>query len=478
MTPANLLIIMVDEMSAKTVGCYGHRIVKTPNIDYLAARGTRFAAACSTSPICMPARACFATGRYPHETGYWDNVFAYDGRVPSWGHRLQATGHRVTSIGKLHYIREDDPVGIDEQILPMHRAGIGDVYGLMRGDPPVRSHSRVMAESMGPGDSDYTDYDVRITEATEDWLVNRAGEQGDKPWVCFVSYIAPHYPLIAPQKYFDLYAGIEMPAPKQRTEPLGPNQRWWDLFERCYCWDKFFQSPDHRREAIRSYFALSSFADDNVGRVVRALERSGQSENTRVLFLSDHGENLGARNLWGKSTMYAEAVSVPMILAGPGVPAGKVCRTPVGLVDCYPSILQCVGEEPSAQDRQLPGESLFGIAARDDDLDRVVFSEYHASCATSGLFMLRSGRWKYIHYTGFEPELFDLEADPEELTNLAKDPDHADVLKAFESRLFAMLDPQAVDRRAKADQAERLEELGGAEAILAQGDVSYTPAPS
>ncbi len=178
MTPGNLLIIMVDEMSAKTIGCYGHPIVRTPNIDRLAARGVRFTNAYATSPICVPARASFATGQYPHRTGYWDNVFAYDGRVRGWGHRLQETGHRFTTIGKLHYVDEAAPTGIDEQILPMHLFGGGDIFGLEREEPPERPQSSALAAEVAAGDSGYTRYDTQITELTEDWLRDRGAAGG------------------------------------------------------------------------------------------------------------------------------------------------------------------------------------------------------------------------------------------------------------------------------------------------------------
>jgi choline-sulfatase len=222
---------------------------------------------------------------------------------------------------------------------------------------------------------------------------------------------------------------------------------------------------------------LCSFADDNVGRVLRALEASAEADRTRILFLSDHGDNLGARGLWGKSTMYEESVKVPMILAGPGIPEGEVCGTPVSLVDAHPTVLDAVGTPPGAQDRALPGRSLLRIATEADDADRQVFAEYHASCAPTGLMMLRRGRYKYIHYTGYGDQLFDLEADPEEIEDLAGYATLAPVVKRFQAALRAICDPQEVDRRAKADQRRRLAELGGMDRIVAQGGVPHTPAP-
>lgn len=476
MKPANLVIIMGDELSTKSVGAYGHPFVKTPNIDALARSGTRFTNAYTNSPLCMPARAAFATGRQPHETGYWDNVFAYDGRIPSWGHALQATGHHFTTIGKLHYIDEAAPTGIDEQILPMHLFDGGDIWGLIRDDPPMRPQSKTLAGEVGVGDSGYTRYDRQITDLAEDWLAGKAARPDDKPWVLFVSYIAPHFPLIVPQRYLDLYRDIDIPEPKQRLagEPEHP---WFTAFRNCYCFDDFFKDAAERREAIRTYYALCSFLDDNVGRVVSAIRQSGLAETTRIAFLADHGDNLGARGLWGKSTMYEESAKVPLILSGPDVAAGAVCATPVSLADFYPTVLDCVGAKHPLPATILPLKSLFGIAAAADDDERMIFGEYHASCAMSGALMLRRGEYKYIHYVGLKPELFDLSEDPEELRNLALEPEFDALCAAFDQALRRLVDPEAIDRAAKASQAHRLQELGGREAIISKGGVPHTPAP-
>lgn len=477
MTASNLLIIMVDEMAAQAVGCYGNSVVKTPHIDGLAARGVRFDNAYASSPICVPARAAFATGRYPHQSGYWDNVFAYDGKVRGWGHRLQETGHRFTTIGKLHYKDEICDTGIDEQILPMHLYGGGDVFGLEREQPPKRPQSAAVAGEVAIGDSQYTRYDQKISALTEDWFETRLADQGDKPWVCFSSFIAPHFPFTVPQQYVDLYDPSDIVLASKPLNTEGRIGEWWKVLTFGYNFDDYFRDDDHRRRALLHYYALCSFADENVGRVLAALEASDQAENTVVMFLSDHGDNMGARGLWGKSTMYEEAAKVPLILSGPGLPQGTVCQTPVGLVDAYQTVLDVVGVSLTEEERGLPGRSLLEIALEPYDQSRQVFAEYHASCAPTGLMMLRQGRYKYIHYTGYGSELFDLEADPDETKDLAGDPAYSEVLAQFEKDLRALVDPEDIDRHAKADQRARLAQLGGIDAIVAQGGVTHTPPP-
>ena len=181
--------------------------------------------------------------------------------------------------------------------------------------------------------------------------------------------------------------------------------------------------------------------------------------------------------MWGKSTHYDDAAGVPMIIAGPDVAAGQVCRTPVSLVDLAPTIMAAVGEDPYGWADGLPGRSLFDIAGAPYDATRTVFSEYHAFACPSAAFMLRNGRYKYNYYVGYAPELFDLQADPGEARNLAADPAHAAILAGFDAQLRAILDPEATDARAKADQAALIERFGGPDKAINIGAPGATPAP-
>lgn len=478
MRPTNLLIIMADQHSPKALGCYGHPLVKTPNLDKLAEDGTRFTNAYSPSPLCVPARACFATGRGVDQTGCWDNAHAYDGSIPGWGHRVQAAGHDNISIGKLHYRYEGDPVGIDEQIIPMHIAeGKGDLLGALRPDLPVRHQSRKFAEQVGPGETVYTQYDRDIGERTCEWLRDRAKQPAAKPWVLFSSFIAPHFPLIVPQEYFDLYPLGDIPMPKPADEYHRETHPWWQAFNNSIIIDRFFKDDEHRKTAIASYFGLCTFLDDFIGEILSTLDETGLATDTRVAYVSDHGENLGAWGLWGKSTMNEESAGIPLILRGPEIPKGKAVNTPVTLLDFHPTILECIGAPGSPEDADLPGESLFQIAAGDDDPDRTILSQYHGAAATSAAYMLRKGPYKYVHYVGFAPELFDLDNDPEEMANLAGDEKYQPVLDGFEADLRALLDPEEVDQRAKADQASLIEAHGGRDAVLNRGGLHGTPAP-
>lgn len=477
MKTTNLIFVMSDEHNKRVLGCYGHSMIRTPNLDRLAARGTRFSNAYTNCPICVPARASFATGRYVHQTRCWDNAIAYDGRVPSWGHRLMAQGHRVTSIGKLHYV-DSDPKrnGFDEEILPLHIVnGVGDLLGLIRDELPRRPGSAKLGPEAGPGESEYTHYDRSIADETVKWLKTEAQKYRNKPWALYSGFVAPHFPLVAPPQFYSMYPEDKVPWPDMYDHGERPRHPFIDEMRKCLCFDEPFDAPMVRR-AIAAYMGLVTFLDDNVGKILRALEETGLAETTRVIYSTDHGDNLGTRGLWGKSTMYEESAGIPLIMAGADVPVGNVCDTPVSLVDGFQTFVHALGAKPDAADTDLPGHSLLDIA-QGYVPKRTVLSEYHAAGAVTASYMIRHGKYKYVHYVGLPPMLFDLEADPHERNDLGRNVDFSAVLRACEARLREIVDPEAADRQAREDQHRYIEKHGGKDAILKRGHFRYSPPP-
>jgi choline-sulfatase len=480
----NLLVILADEHSPRALGCAGHPFVHTPNLDALAARGTRFTAAYTPSPICVPARAALATGRNLHAMGrHHDNADPYDGSVRSWHHALRDGGHEVVSIGKLHFrgLPGDDH-GFSEERLAMHVVdGKGDLLALIRDETaPPRKGAAKMAKSAGPGESDYTRYDRDICADAQVWLREKAKAaadkpQGEKPWCLFVSLVTPHFPLTAPPEHFYRYPPEVVGTPKLYAKDQRPAHPFLADYAATIPYDAHVPDLATAQRMMAGYYGLVSFMDEQVGKILAALEASGLGGSTRVLYASDHGDNAGARGLWGKSTMYEESVGVPMILAGAGVPAGAACATPVSLTDVFATVLDAVGcAEPVP-----PGTASLFDVARGAAAGRRVVSEYHASGSREAAFMLRDGRWKYVRYVTYPPQLFDLLTDPEELRDLATDPARAMDIALLEIKLREALgaDPEDLDTEVKARQAEILLANGGREAVLARGDLPYSPPP-
>jgi choline-sulfatase len=477
MSGHNVVFIMSDEHSRRVLGAYGNGVVRSPNLDALAAGGTLFENAYCNCPICVPSRASFATGRYVHTIGYWDNAFPYQGTPPSWGHRLHQTGHRCDSIGKLHYRGSDDPNGFDNEILPLHVLnGEGDIQGMLRRPPPTRDSTRQLAGDAGAGESTYLKYDRNIRDEAVGWLTKAARTRPDKPWCLFVSFVCPHFPLVAPPEFFNLYDLAELPMPPLRDPSEFPDHPVLHKLREVQNYEDHFRDEEHVRIAVAAYYGMVSFLDDNIGRVLRALDETGLVDDTLVVYTSDHGDNLGTRTFWGKSNMYEESVGVPLILRGPGIPAGRRVATPVSLVDAYPTIVNAVGEILTAEEHAMPGRSLLSLIDG-GDADRTVFSEYHAVGSLTGIFMVRFGRHKYVHYEGYRPQLFDLAADPMETRDLALESGNDVALAEGERRLRAICDPSVVSRKAFDDQERRIGAFGGRDAVLKRGSYPYTPAP-
>ncbi len=474
MSASNVLVIMSDEHTPSVLGAYGNPIVQTPNLDRLAASGLRFDHAYTPSPICIPARASFATGKPVFEHRCWSSAEPYYGQWQSWMHRLRERGHEVVSIGKLHYRSAADDCGFSQSLLPMYLAneGRGWPQGLQRkpmGDFPEAAE---MASILGPGETTYTRYDRDIAATAADWLSKPRGT-ADRPWVLFVSFVCPHFPLSAPRPFYDLYRNAELPQPFDRDPTAWPRHPVLEQMRAFWNYADYFDAESEAR-GLRNYYALCSFLDANVARVLAALDTSGQRERTRIIYTSDHGDQVGNHGIWGKSFMYEDSVRIPMILSGPGIEPGSN-HTPVSLLDLATTIEASVGAGVVPAQADWQGRPLSEFIAAPEP-ERSVLSEYHDGGSPCGCFMLRKGRFKYVYFAEDNPPLlFDLVQDPCELDNLATDDRYVDALATARAELYRMLDPEAVNREAFADQAAMIDALGGLDTIRALPSFNHTP---
>jgi len=285
--------------------------------------------------------------------------------------------------------------------------------------------------------------------------------------------VCPHPPFVSPEVYYAMFEHHDIPMPPQWRFDEWPQHPAMRQFREYFAFDEPFSEEILRRLYI-AYLGMCSFVDAQIGRVLTALRDLNLEGKTRIIYSSDHGESLGARGMFGKFTMYEESVAVPLIIAGPDVPFGKVVNTPVSLVDCFPTIVKGLGCEMPAE--SLPGSSLWEIASQ-PDTDRTVLSEYHAIGSQHAAYMLRDLSYKYIYYVDAPSQLFDLQRDPHELRDLASLPEFESILKDFEARLRALLDPEAVDTKALSDQAALVQLRGGREQVIARGSFANSPVP-
>jgi choline-sulfatase len=469
--PPNWLFFLSDNHARGATGCYGNRIVRTPAIDRIAAGGTRWANAYTASPLCCPARAAIATGRFSFQTGYWDNAIVYDGRCRSWMHALRDGGADVVSVGKLHFRSADDDNGFSEALAPMHILnGKGGVSMLLRwsDEEPVNvGQWALYLEQSRAGTTHYQAYDREISRLAIDWL-RRCAARPARPWVLFVSYVSPHPPFTVPQDLLDGYPADAMPLPPRFRPDERPIHPALEHLRRIMGFQAMTDESALRRIAA-CYYALVTHLDREIGTVLGAAESLGLLADTRVVYTSDHGEALGAHGLFGKYTLLDPSAAIPLVMSGPGVPAGRVVDAPVSHVDLYPTLVESAGLAP---ERDLPGRSLLDPAPRGP-----VFAEYHAAGSRRGAFMLRDGAHKLIDYVDAPRQLFDLAADPDEARDLAATAAGGAIADRLEARLRMICDPAAVDARARADQRAKAEYWGGNDAIRREGLLVYTPPP-
>ena len=476
--PANLIFFLSDNHNRGALGCYGHPVVRTPALDRIAEGGVRFANSYCASPLCCPARAALATGRYPHQTRYWDNALSYGGRIPSWMHRIRDQGHTVSAIGKLHFRSAENDNGFSEEIMPMHVfEGRGSIAVTLRSVGAERVFKGFWDQHVTKshaGEAPYQDFDRRVTAHAIQWLEKNAKNFG-KPWVLVVSYPSPHAPFTVPEGLLRLYPPENVPlrplfAPEDRPEhPALAYLR------------RIFEIGDISEEVVRrvaaAYFALITHTDEQIAQVVEAADALGLGESTRFLYTSDHGEMYGSHGIYSKCCMYEGSVGVPLMLCGPGVPAGRAVEQLVSHVDMFPTVVEGVGAKLMPEDEDLPGTSLWP-AINGVESARPGFAEYHADGTASGVFMLREQDMKLVYYVGMAPQLFDLAADADETVDLAGDPAHGATLERLSRTLHAICDPNEVDRRAKADQHVLLELWGGREKVAGEIQFGFTPVPA
>lgn len=475
---ANMIFFQGENHCQRALGCSGDPVVLTPNLDRLADRGTRFANAYCASPICVPARASVATGRYPHQTGYWENSIAYDGRVPSWMHRLRDAGHEVTAIGKLHFRRTEDDNGFTEEIRPMHIAGgVGGLLGLLRGsgeEPRRDGNWDMYVTETGLGTTAYQDYDRDITARAVDWL--KAHAMGsERPWSLSINYVSAHPPFKVPRRLLDLYPLDRIPEPvnwRPEDRPRHPAA----VYLRTILGSRETLDADTMRRIVAGYYAVITHLDEQIGAVLAAAEELGLLETTRILYTSDHGDCFGHHYIFGKFNMYERAIATPLILAGPGVPEGRVVDQIASHVDLFPTILESHGVPMADADADIAGLSLWPAVAG-EQAEPVGFVEYHALGSKNASFVIRRGSDKLVFHVDMPNQLFDLAADPDEGADLIDSPEGTATARELEGILRARVDPEAVDLQAKADQRAKAAEFGGTAAILARGGFVFTPPP-
>lgn len=450
----NILMIMADQLAPQALSFYGNRVCKTPNLDRLAAQSVVFENAYCNYPLCVPSRASMMSGRLTPAIEVWDNACELASSQPTIAHHLRHLGYHTVLSGKMHFIGPDQLHGFDERIVTDVYPSEFDWVADWDAGPAFVPSATGMNGVVEAGPAARTlqeDFDEEVAHSTVQAIYDLARRPDGKPWFQIASFTSPHTPFVADRTYWDRYDPEEIDAPRVGNMPFED----LDHASRAL----FFAHGRHRhrvtdndlRRARHGYYAMISLIDDKVGEILAALEASGQAENTVVVFCADHGEMLGERGMWFKQSFYEWSARVPLMIARPGQSAARV-KSCASLVDLLPTLVEIGG---GAVSLPCDGESLCP-ALRGERTRDLAICDYYGIGPCVPHRMVRQGRFKLVYTHGAPDLLFDLEADPDELENLAGDPAHSETLARLKATLLDGWDPDDINRRIRTSQAERL----------------------
>lgn len=430
----DILILMPDQFRADTMGCAGHPQVRTPHIDRIAREGMRFTEAATVSPICMPARASFISGLYPHNHGMWTNRGELPAGDETFFQHLQRAGYFTAHIGKSHYYPHGDE-HLREREPYMHARGFEYVHETTGPHATVRTRSRMTDDwdAKGLYEKFRADYSERAQHhgamvrpsplPFDDFLDSYVGRQAvefvdryedERPMCLFVGFGGPHEPWDAPEPYASMYDPL-------RTPPAIPIPPWarsvprWMAAHRVF--EDFGEKVTSQTASIRAnYYGKISLIDEWIGRILAAFERRGRLSDLLIVFWSDHGEMAGDHGRIHKATFHESSVRVPLLVRWPGrVPAGTTSSALAETVDIFPTVLEAAGCQPSSR---CLGRSLWPVL-RDPQASLRPWQLSEILHGEGRVFMLRSASRKYaVDQQGRGFMLYDLESDPTEQCNL------------------------------------------------------------
>jgi choline-sulfatase len=462
----HILLVMVDQLSAAFLRAYGHRVTKTPTIDGLAEAGVVFDNAYTPSPLCAPARASFMTGQLPSRTRVYDNSAEFASSVPTFAHYLRLEGYRTCLSGKMHFVGADQLHGFEERLTT-------DVYPGDFGWTPDWSkpgeridrwyHNMSSVKEAGVAEiTNQLEYDDEVAFHAVRRIYDYARFEGDAPLFLCVSFSHPHDPYVARQRYWDLYEDdeIDLPAaPSRAVEELDPHSL--RLWRDCAIGDVEI-TDDDVRASRHGYYASLSYVDERIGEVLAAFKSSGLAEDAVVIFTSDHGDFLGEHGLFYKMSFREHAARVPLVISAPAHFAPRRVREAVSLVDLLPTLADLVRPGLSSElAAPVDGRTLLPLLEGGTESDEgTALGEYLAESALGPMVMIRRGRWKFIHTPSDPDQLFDLDADPFELVNLAGAPGQAELVRAFRAEVDERWNLEELEREVRASQRARLAVFG------------------
>lgn len=442
MSRPNLLFLMTDQQRADTVE--PQTVCQTPNLDKLASGGTRFSRCYTVNPICSPVRASLMTGLLPHNHGMVDVAHAvpayradFEAALPVWPRLLQSAGYNTAYFGKWHVERTDrlENFGFDTYEVEQYQQKLGLVEMEEELADRKMVRQKGYADFLLSGVSDETPQSLPEYRMFSDGIafLEKAAANPERPWALFLSTEAPHDPYVAPRLYSDLYNLDDISPPQNFDDDLAGRPAIYRRIQSV--WDDLTWE-DFARATV-CYYANCTMVDEQIGRILQTLDELKLTDNTIVVFTSDHGDYMAEHRLLLKGIPAFEgAYRVPLVLSGPGIPAGRQMPEIVSLLDLVPTLVGLTsGEEFPCFGRSL----LPLLQGSESNWRSEAFAECHGQRFNYTQRILWRGSMKYV-FNGFdEDELYDLAADPHEQQNLAGDPIYKPVMENLAARMWEIM---------------------------------------
>lgn len=451
----NVLILMVDQLNGTLFPDGPAQWLHTPNLKRLAEQSTRFANTYTASPLCAPGRAAFMSGQLPSKNQVYDNAAEFSSSIPTYAHHLRRAGYHTCLSGKMHFVGPDQLHGFEERLTTdIYPADFGWTPDYRKPGERIDWWYHNMGSVTGAGVAEITnqlEYDDEVAHHATRKLYDLARGADQRPWCLTVSFTHPHDPYVARQKYWDLYADCAHLQPQVAAMPYSDqdahSQRIFDAND----WRSYEITDTMIERSRRAYFANISYLDEKIGEILGVLEATGQSAN--IIFVSDHGDMLGERGLWFKMSFFEGSARVPLMISSPDMTPGLV-HAPVSTIDLCPTLCDLAGLEMDEVAPWTAGESLVPLGQGAERLSPVMM-EYAAEASYAPMVSLRLERWKFNRCAIDPDQLFDLEADPNELHNLAALPEHQEVVSRLSAEVDARWDLDAFDAAVRQSQACR-----------------------
>ncbi|RME97368.1 MAG: choline-sulfatase [Alphaproteobacteria bacterium] len=456
----NILVIMFDQMAPQFLGCYGHPLVKSPHIDALAENGVLFENAYTNFPLCVPSRASFMAGRYANAMEVWDNATDFSCATPTIAHYLRAQGYTATLCGKMHFIGPDQLHGFQQRLVtdvyPSNFAWTPDWTEGPR-NRPTGINMRAVIDSGTCIRSLQIDYDDEVEFFALQKIYDLVRFSENQPFFLMVSFTHPHSPFIAKRDYWERYDHEAIDMPRVGPIPLEEQDEMSRWLHFAHGGDLDEVREEHVRNARHAYYGMISYCDDKVGRLMATLDEVGLADDTVTIFTADHGEMLGERGAWYKQYFYENSARVPLIVHCPSRYGSAQVSANVSLADILPTAMDLATDGGQWREIEpLHGNSLAGFLDGDGgDWDNIVISEYTGEGTCAPCRMIRRDNYKLIYTHGFPDLLYDLERDPDELTNLAEDPAHSETRDELKAILLTGWNPAVINEKTLQSQRNR-----------------------